>query len=241
MGKARRVDINLEKKVCESIEVLKKKACISRLIIGLSGGKDSLCLCELIKMAGITNVKYFNMEFLPNLRIQRDLLAYPIIRFNIPEDSIIRIPSEHFMACMRTSAYTWYSPEAKKKYPSISRTDVFRTISQRENGTIVTGVKMCDSIQMARMVNKNVGICVYPMKDWNLKDVLTFMRLRKIDIPALTKKGCRGVGITPDYDLLFIYENYYDDFLKIEKVFPFVRVIVYKYKYFDLHRTMRVV
>ncbi len=73
--------IDLEEKVSKSITELKKKATISKLMIGFFGGKDSLCLCELVKMAGITNVGYFNMEFLPDLRIQKELLAYPIIRF----------------------------------------------------------------------------------------------------------------------------------------------------------------
>ena len=64
---------------------------------------------------------------------------------------------------------------------------------------------------------------------------------RNIAIPSLTKKGCRGVGLFPDSSALFIFENYYDDFLKIEKIFPFARAIVYKYKYFDLHRSMRII
>lgn len=169
--------IDLEDKVNKSIKELKQKASISKLMIGLSGGKDSLCLCELIKMAGITNVGYFFMEFLPDLRIQDELLAYPIVRFNIPENSIERIPSEHFMKCMHYCAYTWYSEQAKKDFPNISRTDVFKVIAKKHKATIVTGVKKCDSLQMQRMVNNNVGIAMYPLKDWTLEDVFTFMKL----------------------------------------------------------------
>lgn len=231
----------LEDKVKKSIDLLKSKALISTLLIGLSGGKDSLCLCELVKMAGITNVKYFNMEFLPDLRIQNELLAYPIIRFNIPEDSIIKTPSEHFMKLMHYSAYTWYSPEAVKQYKNISRTDVFKYISREHKGTIVVGVKKQDGIQMQRLINGNKGVAMYPIKDWTLNDVLTFMKLRNIDIPPLTRKGCRGVGITPHSSILFIHDYYYDDFLKIEKIFPFVRAIILQYKYFNLKRTMRIV
>lgn len=231
----------LEKKVQKSIDILKSRSNISRLLIGLSGGKDSLCLCELVKMAEITNVKYFNMEFLPDLRIQRDLLEYACHRFNIPYEQIIKIPSEHFMKCMHSSAYTWYSEKAKKDFPNVSRTDVFKIIAKENKGTVVTGVKKVDSIQMQRMVNQNRGICLYPIADWDLKDVLTFMKLRKISIPSLTKKGCRGVGIADDTGLFFILENYPDDFAKIEKVFPFVRATLLKYKYFGLKRTMRII
>lgn len=231
----------LEAKVQKSVDILKSRSHISRLLIGLSGGKDSLCLCELIKMAEITNVKYFNMEFLPNLRIQRELLEYACHRFNIPCEQIIKIPSEHFMKCMHFSAYTWYSEQAKKDFPNVSRTDVFKIVARENKGTVVTGVKKVDSIMMRRMINKNRGICIYPLADWDLKDILLFMKLRKIDIPQLTKKGCRGIGISDDNDLLFILENFPDDFERIEKVFPFVRAATLKYKYFDLKRTTRII
>lgn len=231
----------LEKKVRKSVDTLKARANISRLLIGLSGGKDSLCLCELVKMAEITNVKYFNMEFLPNLRIQRDLLEYACHRFNIPYEQIIKMPSEHFMTCMHFSAFTWYSEKSKKDFPNISRTDVFKTVAKTYKGTVVTGVKKCDSMMMQRMVNQNKGICLYPLADWSLKDVLTFMKLRQIDIPPLAKKGCRGISLSDDTSLLFILENYPDDFKRIENIFPFIRAQTLKYRYFDLHRTVRLV
>lgn len=231
----------LEAKVQKSVDILKGRSYISRLLIGLSGGKDSLCLCELVRMAEITNVGYFNMEFLPDLRIQRELLDYACHRFNIPYEQIIKIPSEHFMKCMHFSAYTWYSECAKKDFPNVSRTDVFKAVSREHKGTVVTGVKKADSMMMQRMINGNKGVCLYPMADWDLKDVLTFMKLRNIDIPPLTKKGCRGIGISDDNDLFFILENYPDDFERIERVFPFVRAAVLKYKYFDLKRTMRII
>jgi 3'-phosphoadenosine 5'-phosphosulfate sulfotransferase (PAPS reductase)/FAD synthetase len=228
----------LEEKIAKSVKVLKEKAFFGTLLIGLSGGKDSLCLCELVKIAGITNVKYFFMYFLPDLRIQDDLLAYPIRRFNIPEHDIIKTPSEHFMLCFKNGVYTWPSSKSKE-IPTVSRTDVFRKIAKEHKGVIVTGVKKSDGIVMSRMVDQNRGVATYPMKDWTLKDVFTFMELRHIDIPALTKEGCRGVGIE-DANILFIYKNYYDDFLKIERVFPFIRAIVKKYAYFNLKTSFRV-
>jgi tRNA(Ile)-lysidine synthase TilS/MesJ len=227
----------LEGKIAESVEVLKGKSFLGTLLVGLSGGKDSLCLCELIKIAEITNVKYFFMYFLPELRIQDDLLAYPIRRFNIPEHDIIKTPSEHFMLCFRNGIYTWPSSKPKE-IPVVSRTDVFRKLAKEHKGIVVTGVKKSDGIIMSRMVDRNRGAAVYPMKDWTLKDVFTFMKLRHIEIPALAKEGCRGVGIE-DANLLFIYKHYYDDFLRIEEVFPFVRAVVKKYGYFNLKNSFR--
>jgi 3'-phosphoadenosine 5'-phosphosulfate sulfotransferase (PAPS reductase)/FAD synthetase len=228
----------LEERVEKSVKLLKEKAFLGTLLIGLSGGKDSLCLCELVKIAEITNVKYFFMYFLPDLRIQDDLLAYPVRRFNIPEHDVIKTPSEHFMACMRNGIYTWPSSKSKEM-PNISRTDIFRKIAKEHKGIIITGVKKSDGIVMSRMIEQNRGVATYPIRDWTLKDVFVFMELRHIAIPPLTKAGCRGVGIE-DANILFIYENYYDDFLKIESVFPFARAIVKKYAYYNLKKSFRV-
>lgn len=232
--------MSYQQNVDKAIRVLKERAKISNLMIGLSGGKDSLCLCELVKMAGIKNVGYFNMEFLPNLRIQDDLLRYPCERFGIDFDSIDRVPSEHFMKCMHYSAYTWWSRSAMKTYPNVSRTDIFKFIAKKHKASIITGVKKCDSMQMLRMLSKAAGTCIYPLEDWTLKDVLTFMSDRKIAIPPLTKKGCRGVGLEYN-NLKFIFENYPDDFAKIEEIFPFARVILLTHKYFNIKDTMRIV
>lgn len=229
----------LEKKVQKSIDILKQRSHISRLLIGLSGGKDSSCLCELIKMAGITNVSYFNMEFLPELQIQKDLLEYCCHRFNIPYEQIIKVPSEHFIKSVRGCWFTWYDKEAGKKFPNVSRTDIFHKVAKEYKGTVVVGTKKADSMIMQQMINENHGICLYPMADWKLRDVLLFMKIRDIRISDMTKKGCRGVSISDDNDLFFIYENYPEDFERIEQIFPFVRAQILKYKYFDLHRSVR--
>lgn len=179
----------LEVKVQKSIEILKARSHISRLLVGLSGGKDSLCLCELIKMAGITNVRYFNMEFLPELQVQKDMLDYACHRFNIPYEQIIKVPSEHFIKTVRGCWFTWYSPEASKRFPNVARTDIFKKVAKEFKGTIVTGVKKADSMIMQQMINENHGICLYPLANWTLKDVLTFMKVRDIQISPMTKKG----------------------------------------------------
>ena len=192
-------------------------------------------------MAGVQDkTGYFFMEFMPDLQIQEDLLDYPCKRFDIDKDSIVRVSSEHFTKCMHYSAYTWYSKRAKKDFPDISRTEVFKYIAKSTKSTIVTGVKKCDSMQMQRMLSKAVGTCIYPMENWTLNDVLTFMKERNISIPPLTKKGCRGVGITYN-EIKFIQENYPDDFRRIETVFPFIQALLLSHKYFGIKDTMRIV
>lgn len=161
-----------KKKVAKSIDVIKARVCISRLLVGLSGGKDSLCICELVKMAEATNVRYFNMEFLPNLQVQYDMLQYACHRFNIPYEQIIKVPSEHFIKCMHFCAFTWYSQQAQKDFPDITRKQVYASIAKENQGTIVTGVKKSDGIMMMRKVDGNHSNELFPIKDWTLEDVL---------------------------------------------------------------------
>ena len=230
----------LEQKVRKSVEIIKARALISNIIVGLSGGKDSLCLCELVRMAGVKTPAYFHMEFLPGLRIERDMLEYACQRFGIKYEDILNVPSEQYIKAMHYSAYTWYSPKAKKTFPNCSRTDVFKSVSGRLKGTVITGVKKADSMMMTRMINNNRGVVLYPMADWTLKDVFTFMEIRKIKIPELIRKGCRSIGLGYN-NLKFIADNYPDDYEKIQQVFPFAPVILKTVEYFDLHKSMRIV
>lgn len=227
-----------ERKVSKAVDLCRGRAQVSRLLVGLSGGKDSLCLCELVKMAEATDVRYFNMEFLPGLRIQFDMLQYACRRFNIPYDDIIRVPSEHFIKCMHYCLYTWHNEQAKKDFPDISRKKVYAHIAREYQGTIVTGVKRSDGLMMMRKVDQNKSNELMPLKDWTLQDVLMFLKLRNIALPELGKRGVRGVGIE-DGSLLYIHDHYPDDWERILEYFPFVGAMVYKYKYFDIKKTAR--
>ena len=228
----------LSAKVDEAIQILTDRSRISNIMVALSGGKDSLCLCELVSMAGIQNVGYFHMDFLPGLRVEEDFLRYPCQRFGIDYDSIERVQGDHFYNNMRYCFYTWYSKSAKKDFPNITRTDIFNYIAKKHKATVATGVKIADSMQMERMITLNRGTCIYPMKHWDIKDVFAFMNERKISIPPLTKMGVRGVGLD-QYDLHMIEKYYPDDLERIEEVFPFCRAAILPYKYFGLKESVR--
>ena len=93
---------------------------------------------------------------------------------------------------------------------------------------------------MQRLLEHNKGIGIYPLMDWTLEDVLTFLKMYKIDLPPLTLKGIRGIGIM-DEDILFINEYYPDDIERIERFFPFIKAVIYKYKYYELTKKVRLV
>lgn len=231
--------MSLSEKIDKAIKVIQKQALLTDIIVGLSYGKDSLALCQLFRLAEV-KPKYFHMYFLPNLRIEHELASYCLARFNIKENEVFQYPSEHFIASYKYGYYTYALPEMKKKIKAISRKQLFAMISQKHKACICTGVKKADGIMMQRLLEHNKGIGIYPLMDWTLEDVLTFLKMYKIDLPPLTLKGIRGIGIM-DEDILFINEYYPDDIERIERFFPFIKAVIYKYKYYELTKKVRLV
>lgn len=230
--------MTLSDKIDKAIKVIRKQALLTNIIVGLSYGKDSLALCQLFRLAEV-KPKYFHMYFMPNLRIEHELAAYCMARFDIKENEIYQYPSEHFILSYKYGYYTYMLPELKKKIKVIARKQLFAMISKQHKACICTGVKKSDGIMMQRLLEHNKGIGIYPLMDWTLQDVLTFLKMFKIDLPPLTLKGVRGVGLA-DEDILFMNEYYPDDIERIAQVFPFIKAVIYKYKYYNLTKKGKV-
>lgn len=230
---------DLIQKVNNAVKIIHKQAVISPIITGLSGGKDSLVLCQLFKIAGV-KCKYFHLVFMPNLRIDRDLMAYPIARFNIPPEDVYNYVGDGFYLAFRSGLYGFPVKELRDSVKKVRRKDMYTFIARQHKATVCTGVKRVDSIETMRMIDNNRGIGIHPLKDWKPADIFSFLKSYRIDLPPLTKKGVRGVGLR-DQSINFLYEEYPDDIEKIEKVFPFVKVAVWKYKYYDLRKDFRIV
>lgn len=72
--------LHLVRKSLEDLE--KARLNDPKILVGLSGGKDSLATLDLcIKAFGKANVYPFCMEFIPNLRVIDEMLGYAIKRF----------------------------------------------------------------------------------------------------------------------------------------------------------------
>lgn len=230
---------DLIQKVNEAVKIIHKQAVISPIITGLSGGKDSLVLCQLFKIAGVKS-KYFHLSFMPDLRVEKDLMAYPITRFNIPEEDVYYYLSESFYQVFKSGLYGYPMREFRNTIKKIRRKDIYAVIGRQHKACICTGVKRYDSIEMMRMIDNNRGIGIHPLKNWTPADVFSFLKSYRIDLPPLTKKSVRGIGVR-DETILFLYENYPDDIEKLETWLPFIRVAYWKYKYYDLRRDFRMV
>ena len=70
---------------------------------------------------------------------------------------------------------------------------------------------------------------VYPLADWNQRDILAYMRQKRLPQPVrYSLKASNGVGFNLDC-FLWLRENYPQDLEKIYKTFPMSERILWEY------------
>lgn len=206
----------------------------TKILVGLSGGKDSLATLDLcIKSFGLNNVYPFYMEFIPDLRITEEMLGYAIKRFNLKE--IIKVPAEGFIGDYKSGLYGW-EDLWKDDLPDISRKAVFLNLVHLTGiQNIAVGIKSADNLQIRRQWDKNkyFGGIVAPIWKWKAVDVVKYNILNKIEIPKQTKEGFRGIDLS-DESLLYLHKFYPDDFKKIEYFFPFIGAKIFQIEHYGI-------
>ncbi|MBO7735918.1 MAG: phosphoadenosine phosphosulfate reductase family protein [Methanobrevibacter sp.] len=219
----------MRKKIQKSIDILEKaKLEYPQILVGLSGGKDSLAVLDLcLKVFGRDNVVCFNMQYLPGLRAQKETLDYARKRFNLT--NVIEIPAENFWLDFKSGIYGW-EDMWKEDLPKVNRKLIFLKLV-KETGimNIAVGIKKSDNLRIRQQWEQNLyyGGMVAPLWDFTAVDVIQYNILNKIEISKQTKDGFRGVGLE-DYDLYYIYKHYPEDFKEMEKFFPFIGAKIFQ-------------
>ncbi|EYA20515.1 phosphoadenosine phosphosulfate reductase family protein [Bacteroides fragilis str. 1007-1-F  len=95
------------------------------------------------------------------------------------------------------------------------------------------GMKKADSMNRRLMLNtyengENAGK-VYPLSDWTQKDIISYMKMKKLPEPVrYSKKSSGGIGFNLEC-FLWMRENYPNDLKKILKAFPMSERILFEY------------
>ena len=227
---------DLQKKVTKSLKIIEK--CFTPLdtaiLVGLSGGKDSLVtydLCE--RVFGRGSVVPFNLFFLPDMQVTTEMLSYAIKRFEIKK--ILSYPDSVFFAYYKEGNYSWESTD-RLSLPTITRGKIYPYIAKTTKiNKIALGIKKNDNIRMKQQVDHNrlFGGAILPVYDWSTSEILMYMRLREIEIPKQYFAGFRGVDLNDD-SLLYLHKNYPKDFALMESYFPFIGAVIKQYEYYNL-------
>lgn len=203
-----------------------------RVLVGLSGGKDSLVTLDLCaKVWGHTpqndRVVAYSMHFLPGLECHDVPVDRAGRRFGV---RVIKVMDYMTSNLIRLGVYRNHIREAivgDKRLPKAGLKDVFAAV-RKESGIrlIASGERMDDSLHRRGQLHKCSGYeektgRVFPIWDWSQLDVFGYLRSRHIPIPVgVGKFSMNGVGLRLE-TLKFLRENWPLDYQKILEVFPY--------------------
>lgn len=209
----------------------------SAVLVSFSGGKDSLVCLDLCSRAGFSRVVAFYMYLVPGLQLIEERLDYARARWGI---EILQYPHWVFYKCLKMGYYR-NTHHSFDDLPEIKLHDIYHMV-QLETGIkpIVHGGKDDDGLWRRRMFSntkgsKNYEHMVYPIKGWTRYEVLAYCQTQKIPIPDEYRASAGGVDLSQP-SLLWIYDNYKEDFKRIAKYFPHIEAVVWRRHWYGVNK-----
>jgi 3'-phosphoadenosine 5'-phosphosulfate sulfotransferase (PAPS reductase)/FAD synthetase len=199
------------------------------ILLGFSGGKDSLVLLDLCARSFEEVVCYF-LYFIPGLQFLEKRLDYARRRWGV---KILYYPHWVLFGALKHGVYCDKANQFGD-LKEIKMNMVYQTV-MAETGInlLATGAKQSDSrwrkvyFKIAKFQN-----IIYPIRGWNKYDILSYLKMHDIPIPQSEAGGqSSGADMSPNF-LWFLYDNYPDDFKRLEEVFPYVKAIVKRREYY---------
>lgn len=194
-------------------------------------GKDSLVVLDLIYPKFKRIVCVF-MYFVQGLEHVDMYIRYVKTRY--PNIEFVEAPHWNLTYIFRGGLYCPPNPKVKL----LKLADIVNTLRIKYNiEYCFLGMKKADGMNRRLMLNgyaqdfyENKGL-VYPLAEWNQKEVLTYMKMHRLPEPVrYGKNASNGVGFNLDC-FLWLRDNYPQDLEKIYEVFPLSRRILYEYDY----------
>ncbi len=201
----------------------------SEALLFCSLGKDSLILLDLIYPKFDRIVCVF-MYFVPGLDHIERWIGW--VKAIYPKVEFIQIPHWNLTYILRGGMYCVANPKIKL----LKLADVVKAM-QLKHGIYYTflGMKKADGMNRRLMLKgyevngyENNGM-VYPLADWNQRDILTYMKQKRLPEPVrYGNKASNGIGFNIDC-FLWLRKNYPQDLQKIIKAFPMSERILFEY------------
>lgn len=201
-------------------------------LVAFSGGKDSL-VCLDLACRHFKRVVPFFMSLIPGLCCIDEKMAIVKDRYGL---DILRYPHFLLFKALKYSIYCRTSYKIFNELEDFGLTAIYKAIiSDTGVDTIINGSKETDSLWRRQkyfkfMTFENV---IYPLKQWRKIDVLSYLKIYKIPLPSSSGAQSTGVDLSTA-SLLWLYDNYPDDFERLQAYFPFIGAVVKRREYYGI-------
>lgn len=200
---------------------IKTARCVSdTVMVGFSGGKDSICALDLCFRYFRRVVPYF-MYLVPGLSFQEAQLRWYEQRYGT---TIVRLPHPMLSSWLRWGVFR----KSHFDWPEITFQDVERYLRlEHDAWWFAGGERIADSIVRRAMMKRSGSIDekrgrFYPLAHWKKADVLAYIKQKRLKMaPEYPVLGYSFRSLDP-HDMVKIREHYPADFARIVRLFPFV-------------------
>lgn len=210
-----------------SIAAVRQKS--DSCILFCSLGKDSLVLLDML-YGRFERIVCVFMYFVEGLEHIERWVGW--VRARYPRAEFVQVPHWNLTYILKSGMYCIPQPNIKL----LKLADVVKAMRKKYGiHYVFLGMKKADGMNRSLMLKgyeqqgyENNGM-VYPLADWTQKDILAYMRQKKLPQPVrYSLKASNGVGFNLDC-FLWLRENYPHDLEMIYKTFPMSERILWEY------------
>lgn len=207
------------------LETLRQRT--DAVLLGFSGGKDSLVLADILHGRGFRVVPFF-LHVVEGISFQEKALRWYERRYG---EAVLRRAHPALHAYMQCGLYR---PNAYMDMRGVRWGDVLDSLrDEAGTDTVVLGWKQSDSLDrrivLRQMELEAIGKdarLVYPLSIWTDKMVMAHIRQRRLPQPV--RIGRSGDVALSAVSLRFLRDNYPDDFARVLRVFPMADALIYR-------------
>lgn len=199
------------------------------VLVAYSGGKDSLAVIDLCSRV-FRHLHAFVMVLVPGMRCVAVMIEYARERWGV--DVAEYVHPEAVIGLRNTI----FCPPTDRLDEKLTTQDVYQAAALDCGARLVaTGQRRADYMFRAANAKKAQAIqTVCPIIGWNKFDVKAYLKAQRIPIPE-GQKGHSTSGIDLSVPrLLWLYDNFPDDFDRVARVFPYVGAVVARRQFFGI-------
>jgi phosphoadenosine phosphosulfate reductase len=216
----------------ETLATLKKSRERSKsILVSYSGGKDSLAVLDMCART-FDHVEGLFMYLVPGLEVAERQLEYGRKRWGL---KIHQLPHWVYFKAIKAGIYC-LNHHSTDEMPDWTLRDVYDVAkADTKIPLIAHGAKRSDSQWRKRWLantakTQKYDDVIYPVLAWNKADVLSYLKAQSIPIPTMSFGQASGIDLSAPA-LLYIHDNYPDDFKRICEAFPFAEAVVWRRKF----------